>query len=87
MTDIAEHKWNSSNDPKINGWLCELDEIRPNGDLIIGGSQGGDAILINKSDAIAIAKHFGLIETETEYLLKGENGKRLKESIAELNNE
>ena len=107
MTDITEHKWY---DMQIVG-SCDNQE---EGDIQIN-TEDSLSVHFNKRDAIAIAKHFGLLDslqaridelmleycpndmpddqiqnwanhqmTETEILLSGANGTRLRESIAQL---
>lgn len=81
MSDITKHEWLDDDFLSARG---------EDGLIIIDMPCGGGHVALNKSDAIAIAKHFGLIdkqhniESETNYLLEGVNGERLKESIAQL---
>jgi len=63
MTDITEHEWSDSD--IFEAFSCKGD-IK----LVVPKVPGG--IDINKSDAIAIAKHFGLFDDLRKHLFGNE---------------
>lgn len=81
MTDITEHKW--SDNISINRATISHDKILIW--CVADCLEGEDSIMIDKSDAIAIAKHFDIIRDSTKtvvlkpgesVLLIDENGNR-----------
>ena len=79
MTDITKYKF--SDEDIISVSIC----VESPETIILDVSDNSDELYLTKSDAIAIAKHFKLIEvTETDYLLTGANGNRLREPIGQM---
>ncbi len=63
MTDITKHKWSDTS---------LVSDIDLDGDILIRSKWHGDNVLLQKSDAIAIAKHFGITK-ELEDEISGLN--------------
>ena len=85
MDDIKKHKWGDH----CQELKASIVEGHINVEYVQSNDRQDDGATtyfeVHRDDAIAIAKHFNLIEeTETDYLLTGKNGDRLRESIGQM---